>query len=250
MINRTMIAFTSIIAVLGLVVIVTFEPKVSGASLSAQQQPAGCTTCHGTGNTKALVGEVPTATGHFQPDSAGPSDVNYCLQCHTLAAAAPAFSWTVHQSHFAGEIATAGKTATCDLCHTIDASANFTLTGASNSPSFKTTAAVVAGMPTYYTSWATSKHLDHTHGLQSVTCTACHGTPFPTTAPTMETACFPCHGNYDQLVARDSFHINAEYPMWGDGSPAQCTECHRSHEQSVCACDQCHGEGYCPQAVP
>jgi len=229
------------IAVLGLVVIGTFEAKARGAGVSAQQQPAGCTTCHGTGTIKALVGEVPPGQTMLDPQNPPVStDVNYCLQCHTLAATAPAFSWTVHQSHFATEIAAAGKKATCDLCHTLDASGNFTLTGASNSPSFKTTAAVVAKMPTYYTSWATSKHLDHTHAQRSVTCALCHGRRFPEKRAEME-QCLTCHGSYQHVAElTKNVYPNPHESHLGE---IRCTLCHKAHANSELYCDLCHAFG-------
>jgi mono/diheme cytochrome c family protein len=167
-----------------------FGATVRGANLGA----TGCATCHGVGNTKALLKEVPT--GHFQPSSDGPTDVSYCIQCHTLAQAAPAFTWAVHQSHFAQTPSFAG---TCLSCHQLDASGNFTVIGVTNGLSLQTTQDVLTKLQPYYRSWATSALLDHTHGQQSITCVMCHGTPFPTQAPTKQ-QCLACHATYSQPV--------------------------------------------------
>ena len=233
MLNRIAIALISILFITPFVIRAS-SPRLTQEDFAAAA--SGCVSCHGTSTTKALSKETPTS--HCPPAVGATTDVNYCLKCHTLAAAAPAFAWTVHQSHFGIHIAAKGQKATCDLCHQLDANGNFTLTGASNSPSFKTTADVVAKMPTYYVSRATSIHLDHTHGRQSVTCAACHGTTFPTQAPKKE-QCFACHGTYEQLAEQSSFHFDALYPH-SQSDPVECSNCHKAHKKSVLACNDCH----------
>jgi hypothetical protein len=197
----------------------------------------GCASCHGTGNIKALSKEAPA--NHCPSAVGSVTDVNYCLKCHTTAASAPAFGWTVHRSHFATHIVAAGQKATCDLCHQLDAGGNFTLIGAVNSPTLKTTAAMVAKMPTYYLSAATSAFLDHTHGEQSAACASCHETAFPTQAPKKE-QCFTCHGTYERLAEQSAFHHDTLYPHFGSGGPTECTACHKAHAKSVLGCNQCH----------
>ena len=80
--------------------------------------------------------------------------------------------------------------------------------------------------------------LETTHQNAGITCESCHG-PDMSNMEIKKEKCIECHGDYDNLIQTSSVHFYGANPHWTE-SPAECSECHSMHKESIFACDRCH----------
>lgn len=75
------------------------------------------------------------------------------------------------------------------------------------------------------------------HKEMNFACETCHGQTKPREIPD-EQVCLNCHGSRDAIKAKTS-KLNPN-PHYGHDDSIECGACHKQHEDSVLACNQCH----------
>jgi len=195
----------------------------TSAILASQETQEGCKSCH------AKLSET-LPEDHL---SIAREEVKTCFICHVAGGAAPAFEWTVHFEHYSN----AEFVDDCWSCHLIDQEGNFKPYDLQTT-GLKVSKEEVDQLVPYYKSWGTSEYLDHEHALEKLSCVDCHGVLIAK-EPVSTEQCSVCHGSYEELAQKASIHYIGVHPHW-TREEIGCDSCHKTHEESVEICDQCH----------
>lgn len=200
-------------------------PPFAGVPAPSLAMAAPCLDCH------AQVSEV-LPKGHQAIKSAALAS---CVECHSPKGKAAPLGVALHLAHyrlddFGGD---------CFSCHALDAGGGFGLKDRKISESLGAPPKErIAKMAPYYRSWSTSKFMDQRHAQEKVSCTACHGKPFPKRRVGLK-GCLACHQSYEKVAA-----LTADVKPNPHDSPhyedLRCTLCHKAHKPSVLYCSQCH----------
>lgn len=75
------------------------------------------------------------------------------------------------------------------------------------------------------------------HKEMNLTCETCHGQTKPREIPE-DTVCLQCHGDREAIKAKTT--KLKPNPHYGHDDSIECGACHKQHEPSVLACNQCH----------
>jgi len=182
----------------------------------------GCTSCH------VLADVLPE--GHSRE---GVETIESCVNCHSTESPPVAWGRIVHWKHYTLE-AFPGD---CWSCHELDDASRFGLLGTNRESDTEVPRDTVERMESYFKSWAGSDYLDRMHGEQGAGCSDCHSGTFPE-GPASMSACVECHGPYSALS--ESTADADPNPHASHLGEIDCGLCHKTHEESVLVCNQCH----------
>lgn len=184
--------------------------------------PDSCSSCHD------LADVLPE--GH---PGEGVDTHEFCVNCHSTESSPVAWGWIVHWKHYTLE----EFPGDCWSCHRLDEDSRFELLDANRGSDTEVSRDEVERMESYFKSWASSAFLDRVHGEQGTGCLACHSSYFPE-EPVSMSACMECHGSYSDLS--ESTADADPNPHASHLGEIECGLCHKSHEESVLVCNQCH----------
>jgi hypothetical protein len=184
--------------------------------------PDGCPSCH------VLADVLPE--GHSRE---GVETIESCVNYHSTQSPPVAWGRIVHWKHYTLEVFPGD----CWSCHGSDEASLFGLLGTNRGSDAEVSRDKVERMESYFKSWAGSAYLDCSHGEHGTDCSDCHSGYFPE-GPASMTACMECHGSYSGLsVTTGDADPNPHASHLGE---IDCGLCHKSHEDSVLVCNQCH----------
>ena len=193
-----------------------------------KSQPASCPACHRELTSVLPQGHVPTPG----------KNIKECLSCHPPSdrAGANPVSARLHRAHLKAQVRTE-----CPLCHTWAPGKRFGFPGQQVSWGAPSKASM-ALIRKATASWSDSSFLDARHGLQGLTCTACHGQSLPAAGDEVENdTCLECHDPLEKLASKT---VQPESPKFNPHKShlfdLACTKCHAGHQESKVYCLECH----------